>query len=172
MLEEAEAEKALSKWNYAPDFSFFYRQAYANGAEGNYAAGIEVSLPLWFFLKESSDASVASQKMIEAEKNLDFTLRDIHSEIRGLTTKVKNHEQLLQIYQNALIPQATSTLNSSRASYRAGRSSFIDLLDSERSVYEIQIAYYRTLSEYIGDLSRLEEMVGASLSSLPFGENL
>jgi outer membrane protein TolC len=77
----------------------------------------------------------------------------------------------LQIYQTALIPQASSTLNSSRTAYQAGRTNFLELLDSERSLYETRIAYYRNLAQYVDNLARLEEMAGTSLSTLPFGDS-
>jgi hypothetical protein len=36
----------------------------------------------------------------------------------------------------------------------------------------VRIAYYRTLSQYIDDLTRLEEVTGSSLSELPMGDSL
>lgn len=171
LVDEANSQKALAALSYAPDFSLNYRRAIGTYSNQNaYAASIEMTIPLWFFMKQTSEVSAASAKQVEAERNLEKTMRDLHSEVRSLTAKVRSREKLLQIYQTALIPQASSTLNSSRTAYQAGRTNFLELLDSERSLYETRIAYYRNLAQYVDSLARLEEMAGTSLSMLPFGD--
>jgi cobalt-zinc-cadmium efflux system outer membrane protein len=172
MLDEASSRKALAYLSYAPDFMLSYRRAFVNAPDNAYSASVEISIPLWFFAKQSSEVAQASAKQIEAEKTLEKTMRDLHADIRSLTVKVSSREKLLQIYQTALIPQATSTMNSSRGAYQAGRTNFLELLDSERSLYETRIAYYRNLAQYVEALARLEVVAGTSLSTLPFGGNL
>ena len=61
-------------------------------------------------------------------------------------------------------------LNSSRAAYSAGRATFVEFLDSERSLYEVRVSYFETLAKYVESLSELERVAGSSLSTLPFGE--
>jgi len=90
--------------------------------------------------------------------------------VRALFAKAQTGQRMLKVYKTALIPQATATLNSSRIAYRAGKSNFMELIDSERSVYTIQISYYRTLSQFVESVAMLEERVGASVSTLPFGD--
>ncbi len=171
IVEESQAEKKIAYLSYAPDFNFFYRQPFgSNAPTGAYAAGVEFTIPLWFFAKQTAEVSTASANAIVAEKNLEQVILDHLAEVRSLTAKVNSSKKILELYDKGLIPQATSTLDSSRASYRAGRSSFIDLIDSERSLYTIRIAYYRTLAQYVENLTRLEELVGHSISTLPLGE--
>lgn len=169
LSEEAEKRKSLAGWNFAPDFALSYKKAWTSAPTDNYAIGIELSVPLWFFMKQTSEYASASAQAVEAEKNLEKVKRGLTADIRSLTAKVKAHEKLLQIYETSLIPQATSTLSSSRTAYQAGRTNFLEFLDSERSLYGVRIAYYRTLVQYIEFLTQLEEASGSSLSSLPFG---
>ena len=170
--EEADANQALARWSYAPDFSVFYKKAWSGAPADNYSVGVEISLPLWFFMKQTSEASAASSQAIAADKNLERAHLDHTAQVRSLTAKVTSSERLLQIYQTALIPQANSTLNSSRAAYRAGRVNFLELLDSERSLYAVRVTYYRTLSQYVETLSELEKVLGQSVSTLPKGDLL
>jgi len=44
------------------------------------------------------------------------------------------------------------------------------LLDSERLLYGVQIAYHRSLAQYVETVAKLEETLGESISDLPFGE--
>lgn len=170
--EEAGKKKALAAWNFAPDFALSYKKAWTSAPQDNYAIGVEISFPLWFFMKQTSEYSSAAALLVEAEKNLEKANRDTSSEVRSLSAKVDSFERLLKIYQTSLIPQANSALNSSRTAYQAGKVNFLELLDSERSLYSVRIAYYRTLAQYVEYLTNLEEVAGTRLSTLPFGDVL
>src|SRR5581483_7775334 len=73
MADEASSKKALASWNFAPDFALSYKKAFSGAPADNYAVGVEVSFPLWFFLKQSGEYSQAASQSIEAEKNLEKT---------------------------------------------------------------------------------------------------
>lgn len=169
LTDEAYSRKNLAAWAFAPDFSLSYKKAWSAAPVDNYAFGVELSIPLWFFLKQSGEYSSAALRALQSEKMLDTVKLQTGSDIRSLSAKVKLHENLLKIYETALIPQAASTLSSSRTAYQGGRVNFLELLDSERSLYSMQIAYYRLLAQYVEFLTQLEEIAGTSLSSLPFG---
>lgn len=172
LFEEASTRKSIARWNYAPDFAVSYKKAFSGAPADNYAIGIELSIPLWFFMKQSSEAATASAQVIAAEKNLERSHLDHTAQVRSLTAKLSSYEKLLLIYQTALIPQTSSTLNSSRLAYQAGRTSFIEFLDSERTLYSVRIAYYRTLLQFVETLTELEMVTGHSISTLPQGDLL
>jgi len=167
-LEAAKNEKSLAQQSYLPDFMFSYRKPFTNTPSGAFAAGVELSIPLWFLTKQRSEVSAASFKAQEAEKNLELATRTTQAESKSIASKVETYTNLIKVYETALIPQAATTLNSSRAAYAAGRVGFQELLDSERSLYSIRIDYYRTLAKFVENLTQLERISGTSLSSLPF----
>lgn len=167
-LREAETAKTLAKMSYLPDFMLSYRKPLGSNSPRNaYAFGVEMTFPLWFFAKQTSEVSAAAAKSMEAEKRLELTKRQVEAESRSLGNKVKTLAKLLKIYETALIPQSTSTLNSSRIAYRAGRVGFQELLDAERSLYSVRIDYYRNLTKFVETLTALERVVGYPVSDLP-----
>lgn len=170
LVQEADKRKALAGWNFMPDFAVTYKKAWSSAPVDNYAFGVEISIPLWFLVKQSSEYSFASSRAIEAEKTLEKIKLDVNQDIRSLSSKVIAYRKLLKIYETGLIPQAASTLSSSRIAYQAGRINFLEFLDSERSLYSVQVAFLRALVQYIEYLTQLEETAGISLSTLPFGE--
>lgn len=169
MVKEMEANRNIALWSYAPDFMISYRKPFGQETNNAYSISLEISIPLWFFMKQTSEVSSASAKLLESEKNLQQAIRETNSEARVLYSKAKTNESLLKIYETSLVPLATNTLNSSRAAYRAGRTSFIELLDSERALYDTRIAFYRTLAQFVESVSGLEEILATSVSSLPMG---
>jgi cobalt-zinc-cadmium efflux system outer membrane protein len=96
---------------------------------------------------------------------------EIRSLVRALSEKAESFEKMLRVFETSLIPQATSSLNSARSAYASGKSGFMELLDAERSLYQVRIDYYKALSKYADAVAALEKTAGVSLSTLPFGEN-
>lgn len=168
LYEAAKSERTLSWLGFTPDFMLSYRRAYENAPPNAYAISIEASIPLWFFVKEIPEVQAARAKAIEAERNFEKTKRDTEADVHSLKIKVNSYSKLLEIYETSLIPQSISTLNSSRSAYSAGRSTFVELLDSERSLYSNRIAYYQALTKFVESLTRLERALGSSVSDLLF----
>lgn len=171
-VSEAQERRSLAKLSYAPDFSFSFRKAFTGAPSDNYAFGVELTIPLWFFMKQTSEIASVSAQALSAEREQEKAVRSVDSNLSSLVIKVKTQADLLRIFSSSLIPQTTTTLNSSRSAYQAGRISLLEYLDSVRSLYTVRISYYQTLSQYAENLSELEELVGASLSSLPFNGDL
>ena len=171
--DEAQSAKNLAMMSYLPDFMFSYKKPYGPNAPANDSTfGVEMTIPLWFFTKQISEVSAASAKVRAADSHLLQTRREVDARAKTLYSKSKTLADLIKIHQTALIPQATSALNSSRAAYGAGRVGFQELLDAERSLYSVRMDYYRNLARYVDALSDLERTVGVPISDLPFEGDL
>jgi outer membrane protein TolC len=172
-MSEADSTKTYAKMSYLPDFMLNYRKPFGtNAPENAYTFDIEMTIPLWFFSKQNSEVSIASAKKTEAEKRMEQTKRQVESESKSLSVKAETLSQVLKIYETALIPQSTSALNSSRSAYSAGKVGFQELLDSERSLFNVKIDYYKNLAKFVEALSSLEKMIGTRVSDLPFEGNM
>lgn len=170
-LIESQKFRTLSQMNYFPNFMLSYRKPFGNSVpQDAYAWSIELSIPLWFFAKQNSEISFASFKVMEAEKRLEQSKREVESEVVSLKYKVETLAKLIRIYETALIPQSTSTLNSSRSAYSTGKIGFQELLDAERSLYSVRIDYYRNIAKFVEALMALERHVGQIFSDLPMGD--
>ena len=167
-VDEMQAEKSLAVMSYIPDFRLTYKKAFGDSAPDKaYSFMIEASIPLWFGIKQRGEVSGASAAVLESERMLDQARLETRSQVRSLLTRVETRATLLKIYETALIPQATSTLNASQGAYRAGRVSILELLDSERALNDVRVSYYRTLVDYTEAVASLEERLGKSMSDLP-----
>jgi len=170
-VNEADFNHTFAQGSYWPDFMLNYRKPFGNNTPNNaYAFGIELSIPLWFFSKQNSEVSIASAKKREAEQNMEKIKRQVESEAKSLSRKSETLAQVLKIYETALIPQSTSALNSSRSAYSAGRIGFQELIDSERSLFNVRIDYYKNLAKFVEALSSLERVIGTRVSDLSFNE--
>lgn len=170
--QASQSQKNLAYWNFLPDFSLSYKHAFKNGGDSNYSVGIELSVPLWFLTRQTPELLAASAMEREASEEFTQTSQEQRAQIKGLIARVRALSKMMQIFSTTLIPQASTSLNTSRSSYQTGRSSFTELLDSERSLYEIRIKYYRSFVDFVEAITKLESLNSMSLSTLPFGDLL
>jgi outer membrane protein TolC len=167
-VQEAKISQTLANLSYLPDFVMSYQRPFGSNAPPNaFSVGIEITIPLWFFSNQMSQAQTAFYKVMETERRLESIRRETESGTTQLASKVETLNKLLKIYDTALIPQSVSTLNSSRTAYSAGRVGFQELLDAERSLYGFRIERFRHLAALVENLTMLERVTGISLSDLP-----
>ena len=165
LLKEAEYKYSLSKWEFAPDFHLKYQQRISGDPENSKIYSIEVTFPLWFWKKGSKSSTAASRRIAQEYRVADTTQKLI-AKVKDLKGKVQTGVKTLNIYETSLIPQAQGTYNSTRAAYRANKTSFLDLLDSERSLYRVRTGFYQSLKQYVDHLSKLETQLGFTVSNL------
>src|SRR5690606_8663767 len=132
----------------APDFQFKYQGQIAGEPEDSHIVSFEMSVPLWFSSKSAGTKYASALKQSKEFELADVT-QNLNSEIDSLKSKVKNQSQHLTIFKTSLLPQALTSSESSVDAYKSNSVSFLSLRDSERSYLQVQVAYYRTLIQYI-----------------------
>ncbi|MBF0206004.1 MAG: TolC family protein [Oligoflexia bacterium] len=167
---ESLAQKDVAKSSYWPDLGLSYQKSLENGNDDKKIT-VELKIPFWFWGKENNEVNSAAEKVIVSHKNLEVAKRELQFNLRSLSAKILAKENILKLYETTLIPQGVSTINSARAAYKAGRVGFLELLDSERTVYNLRITYYQELKDYSEAIAEFETNSGQSISSLPF-ENI
>ncbi len=70
----------------------------------------------------------------------------------------------IALYRDVLIPKARESIGSTETSFRAGSSTFLDLVDAERTLLEFELSFERALASRAQRLAELEMLVGRTLS--------
>ena len=164
-LKSAEFKSSLAKWEFAPDIQLQYQQAISGHPEDSRIYGVGITIPLFFWSK-SSKSNAAKKEKISKRYELISTKRKIKSKLLDLLGKVETLEKTLKIYDTSLLPQVKGTYNTSMSSYRANNLGLMDLLDSERSLYQVRLGYLKTLQMFAKHLSELEKVSGIIISDL------
>ena len=169
-LEEARVKRSLARWSLAPDFEFRFQQRISGEPEDSRIYSFMMSFPIWFWAKGSEVSHAAASQMAH-EYRFRSTQNKILSQVEDLKNRVLSQAYALKIYKTSLIPQAEGAFQSSTAGYRASQISFLELLDSERTLYQVKADFYRALEQYIATLVQLEATLGFSVSNLYSLEN-
>ncbi|MCA8961020.1 MAG: TolC family protein [Planctomycetes bacterium] len=70
-----------------------------------------------------------------------------------------------RLYAGALVPKATESLEASLAGFRSGTSTFLDVLDAERTLLEFELERERARADRAQSLARLNTLVGGRLGT-------
>ena len=77
--------------------------------------------------------------------------------------KIQTARETFDLYKNVLIPQADQSLKSAEVGYVTGIVGFLDLLDAERVLLQIQFGYWNAYTDYLRRIADMERAVGIEL---------
>ncbi|MEZ4871974.1 MAG: TolC family protein [Bdellovibrionales bacterium] len=163
VLDEARSRSTLSKWEFAPDFQLQYQKRLSGEPEDSDIFMVQMSVPFWFW-KKTGEATAATAQRMAQEYRLQGQTDELLAKINDLKGRVQTSEKTLKIYKTSLIPQAQGAYSSSKAAYRANKTSFLDLLDSERSLFRVKTGYYQSMQLFVSTLVTLEAELGYEVS--------
>ncbi len=151
-------------WNeFLPDFSAKYEQMIVDGSGDKWAGMLGVSVPIWFWVKQSSGVKQMKSEldMIKAEYNVMENMALF--EVKEAYAKVMAQKKLAEIFAASFVPQAEAALKASLAGYEAGQIDFLNLLDSQRMLLDIKIERNEIFAELEIAKAELEKAVGSDL---------
>ena len=107
---------------------------------------------------EEAEATLLANKL-----SYQSTENNVKSEISDLYFQLQSTAKTLDLYQQGLLIQAESSLESSLSAYRTGKLDFLSLLDSERMLLQTNLTYVKEQSNYEKVVAGIERSVGGEL---------
>tara|TARA_R110002072_G_scaffold243682_1_gene402766 strand:- start:107189 stop:108436 length:1248 start_codon:yes stop_codon:yes gene_type:complete len=126
------------------------------------AVRVMFNLPIWGS-KYSASEREAQHLVSAATYALSHRRVTLRTDIEHAAFQLKDADRQLQLYQATLLPRARETLEVTRSSYRTGRSSLLDLIDSERALLDFETGYWRACRDHYQSKARLEAFIGGTL---------
>ena len=173
--ERSHKEQALVKKVYVPDFTISagYMLMPPNvSMRNNYM--VEGSMNLPWLNRHRHDAEIAESTARATEKDDELAaLRNAaFGQIQEALVEAQAAQRLARMYRDDLKPQAEATLQASVIAYENDKTDFLDLLDSQMTVVDIDLAWFQAIAEFNKRMADLELAAGAPLdqSSAPAAE--
>jgi cobalt-zinc-cadmium efflux system outer membrane protein len=139
------------------------KMAVKDSGKDPFAVGLSFNLPID---REKYDAI---EKGAQAELRAVYAewgqlKNDLDAKLEMLLFKLDDSFRQTSLYKDTLIPRARQSYEVSLVSYRAGKISILDLIDSERSLLKFELSYWKANSAYEKSLADLEAICGGSLN--------
>lgn len=120
---------------------------------------VGINLPIW---REKYDAGVRESiaQRLTLSRSRDAMSSIIDTQIYQTQFAHTDAARRFRLYEESLIPKAQDSLAASLASFRTGDSSFIDMLDTQRTLLEFTLSGQRAKADQGKALSTLNRIIG------------
>jgi cobalt-zinc-cadmium efflux system outer membrane protein len=173
-IERDRTALSLAKMDRLPDFTFGvdYTQVNPNIFQNQPDNGhdavmgfVSVNLPIWFG-KLNAEEREAAKKLAQS-RAMALAVKDtVQADVQSAWFRAESlHDQLL-LYRQTLLPQAEQSFGATRAGYESAKTTFIDLLDSERALLALRLGEVMTEAELARAMAQLERAIGVNLRNV------
>ncbi|MGE0823488.1 MAG: TolC family protein [Candidatus Binatia bacterium] len=162
-VERGDEAIALAKREYFPDFEingFGFHNDTMNANGYQFMLGIKI--PLYYTTKQREGVREAFANRESAAQELQAVKQDLQFRLQDNVAQAQRAERLVAILQDAIIPQATLTLESAQAGYAVGSVDFLTLLNSLLTLQENELELHSEMVEHEKAIARLEEILGST----------
>lgn len=166
MAEMYQLSARLARKEYIPNFMLSFSHRQMPDQMRNFDAMVSLNLPVYFWRKQTPRVQEAEANYGMATANLQAMRNMVRFEVESAFLKVEQAGRSVQIFKNTIVPQAEQSLLASRAAYETNKVDFLMLIDSQRTLRDMKLAYYQALAEFGTRLAELERVVGADLAKL------
>ena len=167
--EKSRQEQALAREAYNPDLTVtagYMLMPRGSEFRNNYMVEGSINLPWLNRRKHESEISEATAIVNEQDAEIAAMRNAAFGQIQEVLVQAKAAQKLASIYQNSLRPQAEATLQSTVIAYENDRTEFLDLLDSQMTVIDLDLAYFQALADFEARLADLELAVGKPIDQV------
>ncbi|MBI2901308.1 MAG: TolC family protein [Planctomycetes bacterium] len=149
-----------------PDFSIGLDYMQVPGGDDAWGGMIGINLP-WITGKRSATKRKMEHTARADEIALEAARVRVLAEVHAAFLRVEAARKSLLLFRGEILPVGRESVDVSRSNYEKDKASFLDLLDAERSLREIEVRYERTVAEYESARADLERAVGVDLRRKP-----
>jgi outer membrane protein, heavy metal efflux system len=166
--ERSHREQQLAKRVYTPDFTLsagYMLMPAGQDFRNSYMIEGSMNLPWLNRKKHEAEIAEAAVKATEQDAELAALENAARGQIAEALAEANSTQKLALLYQQRLKTQAEATLQSSVIAYENNKTGFLDLLDSQMRVIDIDLAGAQAIGEFDARLADLEMAVGGSIEN-------
>ena len=176
--EIAREEKAmkLARKDYAPDVTLGVQYVDTGPArmpgvpdsgQDPVLAMFSINVPIWYDKLSAAQREARARYWADA-KDKEDRRNSLSAEIKMVLYQVRDAERKINLYRDTLIPKAEQSLKVTEAAFRAGTSTFLDLLESQRVLLDFQLSLQRALANHAQRVAQLEMLVGRAMPGITY----
>jgi outer membrane protein TolC len=158
MVEENETEVKMAKKEFFPNFMVQAGKDFKGPIKDMYEIMVGFEIPLYQKRKQAkllaeslSELSSSKNQYLSMKNELNYMLQE-----NFLMARTAGN--LLKLYRERIIPQASLALESSLANYKVDKVDFLMLLSDINSLISYEMDYYKNLTNLWSSVAKIEEL--------------
>ncbi len=180
-ISEAEAkaalQKSLAEYDYLPNFNVSVQYSQRDRIEKTntplndfFSVMVGISLPLNYGGKVTAKVEEAESMQELYNRQYDLAMQVLNENFGTSISKLNSLEERIKLIEQGLYPQAEQTLSSALSSYQVGQIDFINVIDAQNKVFQIETNLYRLKTDYINEIVNIEFLTGYRFKNKSLGE--
>jgi outer membrane protein, heavy metal efflux system len=162
-IEQHRFTEAVAKAERLPDLTVGAGIRHLNQrGNGDVALVAALSMPLPFFNRNQGSIREAGHRLAKSEKEKQAIASQLAARLLTLHESLQAKREEIAHLKEELLPDAEKTLQTSHQAYQLGKLSFLEVLDSQRTRYELSTRYIATLAEYHKNWNEIQTLVSTS----------
>lgn len=163
--ETANIDHRAAVYNWLPDIeaTYFMKNIPAEPDSDNWGVEFGISLPIWFWFGGRGEIQAAKANNRAAEGNLEHVRLSEKIDTATLYNSQTVLRKRLELYQSQIYPLAEEAYKIARKSYDLGEASYLDVIDAQRTLFDIQHDHLEIKSELATVNSEIDRLTCRSL---------
>jgi cobalt-zinc-cadmium efflux system outer membrane protein len=162
----ADAKTGVARLAYRPDFTVaagYMVMPVGSMTRNTYSAEVTINLP--WLNKRKHDAEIAEARTMAEVTRSEYETRRaaVFLEIQQALIRAQAAQRSLKLYQDTLRPQTEATVKAAAAAYQHDRTDFLNLIDSQNMLLDVETSYYKAAASLDARLAELERAIGAPI---------
>ena len=166
--DKSQKEQNMAKKAMVPDFSVsagYMLLPSGQNPRNNYMVEGSMSLPWLNRKKHDAEVNEAAAAVSEKSAELVAMKNEALGQIEESLADARAAQRLARVYNDSLKPQAEQTLHAAVVAYENDQTSFLDLLDSQMTVVDVDLATIDATADFNMKMADLELAVGAPVAA-------
>jgi len=165
--QKAELMKDLAEYDYYPNFNLSLQYSFRDKIEKTnmplddfFSVMVGLSIPLNYGGKVTAKVEEAEAMQNMYEEQYQASLQMLNGTFGSSIAKLNTLQERIKLIEEALLPQAQQTYSASLSSYQVAQIDFINVVDAQNKLYQVETNLYRLKSEYLKEINEIEFLTG------------
>jgi cobalt-zinc-cadmium efflux system outer membrane protein len=168
VVEKSRREQALAGKAYVPDFTVaggYMLMPTGSDPRNNYMFEGSITLPWLNRRKHDAEINESAVKVTEQDAEVAAIRNAAFGQIDEALAEARSAQRLARMYHDSLEPQAEGTLHAAIIAYENNQTDLLDLIDSQMTVIDVNLAWFQSMGDFAASVSDLELAVGAPIDA-------
>lgn len=162
----------LARKGYRPDFAVgldwvdtgpALMPGLADSGKDPLMAMVSVTVPVWRSKLRAGVRQAEEQRRATVARRSDVE-NSLEQRLELALFRYRDAERKIDLYRDTLIPLAEASLDVAQEGYESAKVGFLDVIDAQRLLLELQLAFERSLTDHEQRLAEIEMLAGRSLT--------
>jgi outer membrane protein TolC len=166
-IKAEQAALALAYKESCPDFDVMAAyDSFWQEKELRPMVGVRLNLPIRTARRYGA-ISEADARIAQRRAELARLTDEVNFEVQEAYEQVRKSQRIVELYRKTTLQAAQANVKSAQSAYVNAKFPFLNLIDAERNLVDLQDRYYEAVADYFRRRATLERVVGGPLARNP-----